>query len=200
MGPESYWANSSETALDVIHGFLGKTPGVNESFERLLAGESIYCPVDDLLPYHRIHESGDNLWSVLLETGYLTKAVTERMPIMPLRIPNREIQIVFRQEVWTYFRDRIENGFVTDLVNALWAGEIKRAGEALDQILEATLSFYHEYHEYSYHLILDGFFTGMGYRVISELETGYGRSDLVILDPARQRGMILEPEACEERV
>jgi len=26
MGPESYWANSSETALDVIHGFLGKRP------------------------------------------------------------------------------------------------------------------------------------------------------------------------------
>jgi hypothetical protein len=62
----------------------------------------------------------------------------------------------------------------------------------MNQILEATLSFYHEYREYSYHLILDGFFTGKGYLVQSERETGYGRSDLIILDPGRKRGIILE--------
>ena len=84
------------------------------------------------------------------------------------------------------------NPFVKDLKNALWAGETEKAQQALGQILEATLSFYHEYHEYSYHLILNGFFTGQGYRVLSETETGYGRSDLVVLDPARRRCLILE--------
>ena len=72
------------------------------------------------------------------------------------------------------------------------------AEKALNQILEATLSFYHEYHEYSYHLILDGFFTGLGYRVLSETETGYGRSDLIVLDPARNRCMILELKHTEK--
>ena len=43
----------------------------------------------------------------------------------------------------------------------LWAGEAGKAQAVMNQILEATLSFYHEYHEYSYHLILDGFFTGL---------------------------------------
>ena len=74
----------------------------------------------------------------------------------------------------------------------LFRSEEDTAQNALNQILEATLSFYNEYHEYSYHLILDGFFTGLGYRVQSELETGYGRSDLIILDPSRRRSMILE--------
>ena len=191
-GPESYWLNTSETSLNLIHGFLGKNGGINEDFERLLAGETIDCTVNEFVPYHRIHESGGNIWSALVETGYLTKAVAGRPPLMPLRIPNRSIQIVFRQEVWDYFEDKIDNAFVRDLVNALWAGEIKDAQNALNQILEATLSFYHEYHEYSFHLILDGFFTGLGYRVQSERETGYGRSDLIILDPARQRCLILE--------
>ena len=77
-------------------------------------------------------------------------------------------------------------------MNALWAGEVGVAESALTQILEATLSFYHEYHEYSYHLILDGFFTGFGYKVQSERESGYGRSDLFILDPGRMRCLILE--------
>ena len=192
MGPESYWLNTSDTSQDLIQGFLGKTAEVNEKFEELLAGRSIDCIVNDSLPYHRIYERGENIWSALLETGYLTKTVTEKMKRMPLRIPNRSVREVFRQEVWAYFKDRIDNLYVRDLTNALWAGETDRAQTALCQILEATLSFYHEYHEYSYHLILDGFFTGLGYRVLSEAETGYGRSDLIILDPARSRCLILE--------
>ena len=192
MGPKSYWLNTSETALDIIRGFLGKTGDINESFEQLLAGNSIDCIVNENLTYHQIHESGDNIWSALLETGYLTKAASEEMELLPLRIPNRSIRAVFRQEVWNYFKTRVDNTFVKDLKNALWAGETEQAREALGQILEATLSFYHEYHEYSYHLILDGFFTGLGYRVLSETESGYGRSDLVVLDPARRRCLILE--------
>ena len=192
MGPKSYWVNTSDTTLNLIHGFLGKTPEAAESFEQLLAGKTITCTINENLPYHRIHENGENLWSALLETGYLTKTVPEEMSLMPLRIPNKEIQDVFRQEVWNYFKDRVNNVFVRDLVNALWAGENLIAEKALNQILEATLSFYHEYHEYSYHLILDGFFTGVGYRVLSEQESGYGRSDLMILDSARGRCMILE--------
>jgi hypothetical protein len=48
----------------------------------------------------------------------LTKAVTDEMPLMPLRIPNKEIQVVFRQEVWNYFQSKIDNIFVADLVQA----------------------------------------------------------------------------------
>ena len=198
MGPKSYWLNTSETSLNLIHGFLGKTTAANERFEQLLAGNTIECSVNEFVPYHKIHESGENLWSALVETGYLTKTVKEEMPLMPLRIPNKGIQVVFRQEVWNYFNDKVDNVFVRDLVNSLWAGEIQKAVAALNQILEATLSFYHEYHEYSYHLILDGFFTGLGYRVQSERETGYGRSDLIILDPARQRCLLLELKHVEK--
>ena len=199
MGPKSYWLNTSETALDIIHGFLGKTGDINESFEQLLAGNSIDCIVNENLTYHQIHESGDNIWSALLETGYLTKAASEEMELLPLRIPNRSIRTVFRQEVWNYFRDKVDNTFVRDLMNALWAGETRRAEAALNQILEATLSFYHAYHEYSYHLILDGFFTGRGYRVLSETESGYGRTDLIVLDPARNRCLILELKHVQDK-
>ncbi|MDO4804707.1 MAG: AAA family ATPase, partial [Lachnospiraceae bacterium] len=109
QGPESYWVNSSETAVNLIRGFLGKIVGANEAFEQLLAGQTIDCTVNDSVPYHRIHESGENLWSALVETGYLTKAVEGRFPLMPLRIPNRSTQIVFRQEVWEYFKDKVDN-------------------------------------------------------------------------------------------
>jgi hypothetical protein len=92
--------NTSYTTQNLIHGFLGKTSEVNEKFEKLLAGETVKCFVNEHVPYHLIHENGDNLWSTLLETGYLSKATEERMKVMPLRIPNKEIKEVFRQEVW----------------------------------------------------------------------------------------------------
>ena len=191
-GPESYWLNTSETSQNLIHGFLGKTNAANESFEQLLAGKCVECKVNEQVPYHQIYENGDNLWTALLETGYLSKAVTENAAILPLRLPNRSVEAAFRQEVWDYFRDKVDNAFVRDFVSALWAGETSRAEAAICQILEATLSFYHEYREYSYHLILDGFFTGQGCTVLSEPESGYGRSDLIILDLGRKRCLILE--------
>ena len=191
-GPESYWPNTSETSQNLIHGFLGKTNAANESFEQLLAGKCIECQVNEQVPYHQIYDNGDNLWTALLKTGYLSKAVTEEAAIMPLRLPNRSVEAAFRQEVWDYFRDKVDNAFVKDFVSALWAGETSRAEAAICQILEATLSFYHEYREYSYHLILDGFFTGQSYTVLSEPESGYGRSDLIILDLGRRRCLILE--------
>ncbi len=191
-GPENYWVNTSDTALNAIYGFLGKTANVTADFEKLMANQVIEKPVDEYLPYDRLYEDGDNIWTALLETGYLTKADTENYLLMSLRIPNKEVQNVFQREVWRFFKDKIDNVYVTDLVNALWAGETERAERAAEQILEATLSYFHEYREYSYHLILDGFFTGCGYRVISEAESGYGRSDLIVMDPARSRSMVLE--------
>ena len=89
MGPESYWVNTSETSLELIHGFLGKatsgttktatntaqntaqkletanTAGeiagsITESFEQLLAGKTIDCKINEMLTYHNIHSNGDN--------------------------------------------------------------------------------------------------------------------------------------------
>ncbi|WP_197021881.1 PD-(D/E)XK nuclease domain-containing protein [Ruminococcus sp. HUN007] len=189
---KSYWVNTSETSQNLIHGFLGKTDDANENFEKLLAGETIECFVNENVPYHLIHENGDNLWSALLETGYLSKAIEEDAELLPLRIPNKEIQIVFRKEIWDYFKDKVDNKTVKNLKDALWSEDTDSAVNAMNQLLEATLSFYHEYHEYSYHLILDGFFTGLGYMVDSEKESGYGRTDLIIRDSVRKRCLILE--------
>ena len=191
-GPESYWVNTSDTSLALIHGFLGKTQDATEKFEQLLTGNAIDCIINENIAYHNIHKSGDNLWSALVETGYLTKTVKGRPLSLPLVIPNNSIRVAFRNEVWNFFRDKVDNVYVGNLVSALWAGETKKAQETMNLVLESTLSFYHEYHEYSYHLILDGFFTGRGYIVLSEAETGYGRSNLVVLDRPRDRCMILE--------
>ena len=88
--PGKYWVNTSESRLDLIHGFIGKTPDALESFGRLLSGEAVEKKINEDLPYHMLHASRDNLWTGLLETGYLTKATEEDGDILPLRIPTRK--------------------------------------------------------------------------------------------------------------
>ena len=191
-GPKNYWLATSESRLNLIRGFFGKTRDATENFERLLAGAGISKEVDESLTYDAIYENGDNLWSILLETGYVTKATTEDERVLSLRIPNREIKDVFQKEVHAFFDGKIDNVYVSEFMNALWAGESPKAEETLNLILESTLSFYHEYQEYSYHLILDGFFTGRGFMVLSELESGYGRTDLIVKDYGKKRALLLE--------
>ena len=109
MGPESYWINTSSTTQNWIHGLLGKTPEANECIEKLLAGDAVECIINEHVPYHEIHENGENLWLVLLETGYLTKGTPDKMRIMPLRIPNREMQDVFRREIWQHIKTEVDD-------------------------------------------------------------------------------------------
>jgi hypothetical protein len=164
-----------------------------EGFEKLLADQPFVKVINENVPYHRLHESGNNLWAGLLETGYLTKAEKQgRSGTLTLCIPNLEIREVFRQEVCNFFEKHVDIASVNQFVDALWNSDEERARESLDLILQATVSYLHAYHEYTYHLVLDGFFTGQEYRTHSEMEAGFGRSDLIVKDMVRNRALVLE--------
>lgn len=83
-------------------------------------------------------------------------------------------------------------------MDALWNSNAKGAQDSLDLILQATVSYLHAYHEYTYHLVLDGFFTGQKYHTLSEMEAGFGRSDLIVKDAARSRALVLELRHAEK--
>ena len=103
--PELFWANTSETRLNLVHGFLGRTADAQEGFERLLTDKPFVKIINEHIPYHKLHESGESLWAGLLETGYLTKAEQQqRKGTISLCIPNNEIKKVFQQEVYDYFK------------------------------------------------------------------------------------------------
>lgn len=71
--PKNYWKNTSSN--DVIRDFVNHTDwGISDKFEALMNGGSIAQTISDELTYDTLHESEQNLWSILLMTGYLTKA------------------------------------------------------------------------------------------------------------------------------
>ena len=94
-----------ETILNTSHNgilltFVKRTDfDVAGKFEKLLNDGIIVQTMSDALTYDTLHSTEDNLWSVLLMTGYITKAVPdEDGDIVSLKIPNKEIASIFQEK------------------------------------------------------------------------------------------------------
>ena len=170
---------------------MGFAVGVGEADFAALRKENAYY-VDTL------HSSEDNLWSVLLMTGYITKADPEEDDdTVSLKIPNKEISSIFEDTVVKYFNETINTAVVGELINTLWNGDEKRATEIVSELLWNTIS-YNDYHEDYYHAFLAGVFVGRGYSVESNKEKGLGRPDILLKDRKNRRAMIIEAKKSDK--
>lgn len=100
--PENYWANTSGNAM--VSRFIDLAgQQTKDEIECLIAGESIFKPINQELTYSDIDTSIENLWSVLFTTGYLTqkgsKPAADGSRLYELVIPNREIRSLFVNQI-----------------------------------------------------------------------------------------------------
>ena len=195
--PQNYWKNTSHNG--VLLTFVKRTDfDVSDKFETLLNGGTIRQTVSDELTYDTLHETEENLWSVLVMTGYLTKAnANETGDTVDLRIPNEEIAHIFEDTVVSFFKDTLDRSKQKELMDALWNGDEDAATNIMTKILFHTIS-YHDYHENYYHAFLTGLISGLGYAVKSNLESGLGRSDIDIRDKRNARGMLIETKKSKD--
>ncbi|MBR2188436.1 MAG: AAA family ATPase [Eubacterium sp.] len=189
--PKNYWRNTSGNGI--IRDFAGRDDlDVTDKFETLMNGGTITEKISDELTYDSLHETEQNLWSVLLMTGYLTKADTEAEDEdVPLKIPNAEIRGIFEDTVMKLFTDTLDTSRQRELMEAFWNEDIATATKHLNDFLWDTIS-YHDYHEDYYHAFLAGIFVGLGYAVDSNKESGLGRFDVLVKDRKNRRALVIE--------
>ena len=189
--PKNYWKNTSHNGI--LLTFVKRTDfKVRGKFEILMNGGTITQTISDELTYDTLHSSEDNLWSVILMTGYLTKAdAGEEGETVRLKIPNREIASIFEDTVVKLFQDTIDDNCRKDMMEALWRGDEREASEAISNLLWKTIS-YNDYHEDYYQAFLAGAFVGLGYEVESNKEKGLGRPDIFLKDDDNRRVIIIE--------
>lgn len=191
--PENFWKNISHN--DIIRTFLScEGMDVTDSFEKLLAGDTIEVNITENLTYENLTDSEENLWSVLYLTGYLTKDI--KNPVSGktkafLKIPNAEIMDIFRKSVVRWFDEKIAVRDRSKLFEVLWNADTGRLSDLISELLFETIS-YHDYAESFYHAFLAGLFANAGYIVESNYESGLGRPDLVIKDKKKRRAVIME--------
>ena len=169
-------------------------------FRSLMNGGSIRKTITQELTYDVLYESVDNLWSVLLMTGYLTKTDPENQSKedIELRIPNREISSIFQDTVVAHFRRGLNRDVQQRMMQAFWDEDGKRASELLTDFLWQTVS-YNDYHEDYYHAFLAGIFVGLGYAVESNKEHGTGRPDILLKDRMNRRALIIEAKTAKNK-
>ena len=189
--PRNYWADTSSNAI--LKDFVNHDRiDASEKFEKLLNGGTITEDISEELTYDHISDSERNLWSVLLMTGYISKAdKTSGMGKLKLRIPNAEIARLFRDSVVSRFERTMDAGDVDAFVNAMWNKDDRTASLMLSKILWNSISYF-DYGEDYYHGMLNGIFTSRGFAPDSNDEAGLGRLDLRVKDRGKRALLLLE--------
>jgi hypothetical protein len=189
--PRNYWADTSSNSI--LDEFVNHSKiDASEKFEVLLNGGSITEDISEELTYDHIADSEKNLWSVLLMTGYVSKAdKTAGKGKTKLRIPNAEIADLFRNAVVARFENTLDAGDVDAFLAAMWNKDEQTASEMLTKILWNSISYF-DYGEEYYHGMLNGIFTSRGYAPDSNDEAGLGRLDLRVRDRRKRRFLLLE--------
>ena len=189
--PENYWANSSgneaiKRLIDIAEA------EISDDYSVLINGGTIKKHIMETLTYADVYSSAENIWSILLTTGYLTLAGTYYPnDETELRLPNEEIRNLFAYSVHQWFLKEVEESNRKPLFRAIWAGDAAKLSEIVSQYLFTTISYY-DYKEDYYHAFLSGLLSGAGYAVKSNRETGTGRADIMLFDRDKRQAAIFE--------
>ena len=179
--PKNYWRSIGSNG--VIKEFIGQFKFFRK-FETLMNSPTVTETISNELTYDILHESEQNLWSLLLMTGYLTKAVpVARGRTVKLRIPNAEISGIFKDAVAVHFREKLDVTKQEAIMQTLWTGDAEITSALMSDLLWKTIS-YMDYHEDYYHafMAMADLFVDRGYETRSNMERGLGRPDLRLLD------------------
>ena len=192
--PKAYWLNTSGNAM--VRELISKSAdGTTQmEIERLIEGETITKTLNEQLTHNEIRSSIGNIWSLLYMTGYLTTVQKPSGSRYELRIPNREVRQIYMQQVLSWFNHKVESETdkLTNLYAAFETGDTETIKEILDEQLLDTVSFY-DAHESFYHgFLLALLSTCANWNVSSNIETGKGRSDIIVGRKDRKIGFVVE--------
>ena len=183
---KAYWANVSGNTL--LENMLDHArESVYDDLKRFTDGESIEKYISDGTTIKSLLSNDDEIWQLLLYSGYLTKAKNQEKEsdsnIYNLKIPNKEIRKYFGNMFLNrFFGTEVKTNI---LIKALENGDIKKFEKTLGEIMINMLSHFDLDKEmekiYQVFMIgLVGFLMGK-YEIISNDESGYGRYDLAMI-------------------
>jgi hypothetical protein len=188
-----FWVNTSSNYL--IREILRKSGrDIFDSLEKLFNQEEIRVRIN---PNVEVHSdlNANEIFSLMLYSGYLTIKKEIANNVFTIRIPNKEIISFFHNTfIEIIFKDSID---IDDVKFSLIDRDLKGFEKAFSKLIAQYLSSYDisSPYENPYHMFLLGFFTSMrsDYIVDSNQESGYGRPDIVLrpLDKSKT-GYIME--------
>ena len=187
-----YWVNTSSN--DLIKLTVKNSTTVKEKMERLLKDEEIEVPVNLETVINGIENNEDNIWGLMLGTGYLkvTEVVSLAENIYKVKLPNYEIKLLFQDMIRGWFSDKVPGNdlrsILKDLVE-LKLDEFQKKFRVLTREMFSYMDVGENTAENFYHAFVLGMLVGLRdtYYVNSNRESGFGRYD-IMLEPHNKNG------------
>ena len=177
---DAYWVDTSGN--DLINNVLKMTnKNIISALERLFNGEGLRQNLSGTSDLSKLL-SDDEIWELLLFSGYLTVEEKIDQNNYILRLPNKEVKSLFRKTfIETYIA---RGGKLSFLMESLIENRIEDYEENLQEILLTSVSYNDtkKGNEAFYH----GLIMGMGlylegeYITKSNIESGLGRYDFLV--------------------
>ncbi|EOS80245.1 hypothetical protein C817_01911 [Dorea sp. 5-2] len=198
--PQNYWVNTSSNAE--VKEFIrqSKSATTKREIEGLMAGKEIIKTIRPELTYKDMYHSIENIWSVLLTTGYLTQTCALDTQMYKLKIPNLEIRDIFQTQIMEYFKESVkkDGDTLSRFCEALKNEKEKNVEKIFESYLKKTISIRDTFvrkasKENFYHGILLGILgVKEGWGVFSNQETGEGYSDILIETENSEIAILIE--------
>ncbi len=195
----AYWVNTSGNSI--LRTMLEDVTAVRErELAGLMEGKTIPVQLDEAFIYQNIGQKKDDLYTLMLFTGYLKcvgiESDEDDDETYELSIPNREIRSVFRREILDNLSGHVGRSILRDMMQAMLEGDTDIFESCLRQILRGMVSFYDVAHPESfYHGMMLGMTVWLDkkFTIQSNRESGYGRFDLALFPKTKDLpGVLME--------
>ncbi len=195
-----YWVNTSSNDLikEILPKADKKTQGV--LFD-LLKGEQVTAKIEEFTVFKDLY-AGNNatVLGLLLFSGYLTAENTVDIHSYQLRIPNQEIELMFKNMLEGYLGNGATQASDTDLMKALLLQKGEVFEDELRKYVKTSFSYFDigkgGNSEKIYHAFMLGLLAHLGdhYHIRSNREVGYGRADIYFYpkDASNPKAWVME--------
>ena len=198
--PQAYWVNTGKNEIfeDVLKV---ATDDITESLYKLLQGKCVVARIDQNVVYRSVLEEPSNIYSLLLVAGYLKvsgkKLQGDGSYLCEVSIPNREISIVYKNEVLSHL---LHIGVITrttanKIAESLYENDFEKLQKSIAEYIDKSISFYDAGSESFYYGLVLGLIALMDvqYKIMSNRESGDGRYDISMLPKDKKYpGIIME--------
>ncbi len=200
-----YWVNTSSN--DLIKLVLKNSTTVKEKIERLLKGEAIEVPINLETVIVGIENNEDNIWGLMLGTGYLKVVEVVDLPskIYKVALSNYEIKLLFEEIISNWFKDKVIGNDLRSILKDLVTLNLKEYEKKFEKLVVEMFSYMdvgENTAENFYHAFVLGMLVGLKdtYYVNSNRESGMGRYD-IMLEPKDKNGnsFVMEFKVLEDK-
>lgn len=203
---DPYWINTSGNEL-IRELLITSDFATQDKIGQLITGEPIKEIVSEHVVFQDLKKNRAAIWGLFVMSGYLkvlSSEFTEYGTICELAIPNKEVEVLYKQVFREWLAGNRGIIWYQELLAALTFGRILEFEEKLLNAIEEMVS-YHDTGKTTQEIFYQGLMLGIlsglkdTHEIRSNRESGYGRYDLLIIPKdIKKLGIVMEFKAVDD--